>query len=103
MYRDEDDLQLLAELAGVLDQTTTPGSQACTWSCASWSPTPAPTPSPIWRSGLGRAGRGRRAVRAPGRRRARRGAPNGVQATAGGEPDRAAALEERANEAMLAT
>ncbi len=38
MYRDEDDLRLLAELAGVLDQTVTAAglsARAPTWCCAS--------------------------------------------------------------------
>lgn len=104
MYRDEDDLQLLAELAGVLDQTVTeaglsqgpylvlrelvahPGPNAVTDLAGRLRASPDEV--------AGLCGRLVEAGLAEAR-------PNGVEATATGV-ETAAALEERANEAMLA-
>ena len=104
MYRDEDDLQLLAELAGVLDQTVTdaglsqgpylvlrelvahPGPNQVTELAARLRGSPEEV--------AGLCGRLVEAGLADAR-------PNGVEATPQGAAT-AATLEERANEAMLA-
>lgn len=104
MYRDEEDLQLLAELAGVLDQTVSeaglssgpylvlreliahPGANAVTDLATRLSASPDEVAEMCGRlvgAGLAEA------------------RPNGVEATAAGA-ERAATLEERANEAMRA-
>ena len=104
MYRDEDDLQLLAELAGVLDQTVTDAglSRAPTSSCASWWRTPGPTRSPTWprASGAGPT-RWRRCAGGSWRPGWRRRGPTAWRRPSEGVAT-AAALEERANDAMLA-
>jgi DNA-binding MarR family transcriptional regulator len=104
VYRDEDDLQLLAELAGVLDQTVTaeglsagsylvlrelvahPGPNPVTELAARLRASPDEVASLCGRLVEGGLAETR---------------PNGVEAAAAGR-ERAAALEERANESMRA-
>jgi DNA-binding MarR family transcriptional regulator len=104
MYRDEDDIQLLAELAGVVDQTVTDAglSQGPYLVLRELVAHPGPNPVTELAARLGGtpdevATLGGRLVEA-GLAEAR---PNGVAATVEGA-EAAAALEERANEAMLA-
>ena len=104
MYRDEGDLQLLAELAGVLDQTVTEAglSQGPYLVLRELVAHPGPNPVTELAARLGAGpdevatlcGRLVEARLADAR-------PNGVAATPQGA-EAAAALEERANEAMLA-
>ena len=104
MYRDEDDLQLLAELAGVLDETVTAAGLSAGSYLVLRELVAAPGPEPV--TDLARrlsadpeevAGLCGRLVQ--GELAAAR--PAGVEATARGR-ERAAALEAEANEAMRA-
>lgn len=104
MYRDEDDLRLLAELAGVLDQTVTAGGLSAGSYLVLRELVAEAGPQPV--TGLAErlqatpdevaelCGRLVEADLAVAR-------PNGVEATESGHRT-AEALEEQANEAMLA-
>jgi hypothetical protein len=104
VYRDEDDLQLLAELAGVLDETVTaaglsPGSYLVLRELVAH-----PGPNAVTELAARLGGSADEVALLCGRLvedglAATR--PNGVEATGPGR-ERAAALEERANESMLA-
>jgi DNA-binding MarR family transcriptional regulator len=104
MYRDEDDIQLLAELAGVLDQTVTDAGLSQGPYLVLRELVAHPGPNPVTELAR-RLGAGPDEVASLCGRLVEAGLadarPNGVEATAGGV-ETAAALEERANEAMLA-
>jgi DNA-binding MarR family transcriptional regulator len=104
MYRDEDDLQLLAELAGVLDQTVTEAGISQGPYLVLRELVARPGPNPVTEIAQRLGGSADEVAALCGRlveaglAEAR---PNGVEATPEGV-EAAAALEQRANEAMLA-
>jgi len=104
MYRDEDDLQLMAELAGVLDQTVTDAGLTQGPYLVLRELVAHPGPNAVTDLAR-RLGGGPDEVAALCGRLVEAGLaearPNGVEATAEGV-ETAAALEERANEAMRA-
>ncbi|MGD9696944.1 MAG: hypothetical protein AB7V42_14930 [Thermoleophilia bacterium] len=104
MYRSEEDIQLLTELAGVLDQTVTDAGLSSGSYLILRELAAAPEPAAI--TGLAERLRAEpEAIAALSGRLVESGLaaarPNGVEATDAGR-ERAAALEERANEAMRA-
>lgn len=104
MYRDEDDLQLLAELAGVLDQTVTDAGLSQGPYLVLRELVAHPGPNQVTDLAA-RLGGGPDEVATLCGRLVEAGLaetrPNGVEATDEGVAT-AAALEERANDAMLA-
>ena len=102
MYRDEDDLQLLAELAGVLDETVSAAGLSAGSYLVLRELVATPGPNPVTDLAARLAAGPEEVAELCGRlveddwAAAR---PNGVEATDSGR-ERARALEDRANEAM---
>jgi DNA-binding MarR family transcriptional regulator len=104
VYRDEDDLQLLAELAGVLDETVSAAGLSAGSYLVLRELVATPGPNPVTDLAARLAAGPEEVAELCGRlveddwAAAR---PNGVEATDSGR-ERARALEDRANEAMRA-
>jgi hypothetical protein len=104
VYRDEDDLRLLAELAGVLDATVTAGGLSAGSYLVLRDLVATPGPQPVTAVAERLGARPDEVAEMCGRLVSGELAaarPNGVEATDAGRA-RAAALEEEANEAMRA-